>query len=35
VVRELSPEQIARLQASATHYVSQQQRHARGLKRVD
>ena len=34
VVRELTPEQIAGLQASATHYVAQQQRHARGLKRL-
>ena len=35
VVRELSPEQISRLQATAGHYVSQQQRHATGLKRID
>ena len=34
VVRELTPEQIAALQASATHYVVQQQRHARALKRL-
>jgi carbonic anhydrase/acetyltransferase-like protein (isoleucine patch superfamily) len=34
VVRELTPEQIAGLQRSATHYVAQQQRHARGLKRL-
>ncbi len=34
VVRELTVEQIARLQASATHYVAQQQRHARTLKRI-
>ncbi len=35
VVRELTPEQIARLQASATHYVQQQRRHAVSLRRVD
>lgn len=35
VVRALSPEQIARLEASATHYVAQQQRHATQLKRLD
>ena len=35
VVRELTPEQIDRLQASASHYVVQQQRHARSLKRID
>lgn len=35
VVRELSAEQIARLQQSADYYVKQQQRHRRGLKRVD
>lgn len=35
VVRELTPEQIARLQLSADYYVQQQQRHRRGLKRVD
>ena len=34
VVRELTAEQIAGLQRSATHYVAQQQRHARGLKRL-
>jgi carbonic anhydrase/acetyltransferase-like protein (isoleucine patch superfamily) len=34
VVRELTPEQIAGLQASALHYVAQQQRHARTLKRL-
>ena len=35
VVRELSPEQISRLQSSAGLYVSKQQRHATGLKRID
>ena len=35
VVRELTPEQIARLRASATHYVLQMQRHTGGLKRID
>jgi carbonic anhydrase/acetyltransferase-like protein (isoleucine patch superfamily) len=34
VVRELTPEQIAGLQASAVHYVQQQQRHARQRKRL-
>jgi carbonic anhydrase/acetyltransferase-like protein (isoleucine patch superfamily) len=34
VVRELTAEQIAHLQASASHYVAQQQRHARTLKRI-
>ena len=34
VVRQLTPEQIAGLQASATHYVAQQQRHARARKRL-
>lgn len=34
VVRELTPEQIAGLQASATHYVQQQQRHASRRKRL-
>ena len=35
VVRELTPEQIDRLQASSSHYVAQQQRHSRSLKRID
>ena len=35
VVRELTPEQITRLQASAAHYVQQQRRHAGSLRRVD
>ncbi len=35
VVRELTPEQITRLQASADYYVRQQQRHARSRKRID
>ena len=35
VVRALTPEQIAGLQASALHYVAQQQRHARARKRLD
>ena len=35
VVRELTPEQIARLRASAAHYVLQMQRHTGGLKRID
>ena len=34
VVRQLTPEQIAVLQASATHYVAQQQRHRHALKRL-
>ena len=34
VVRALTDEQIARLQASAAHYVLQQRRHATGLRRV-
>ena len=34
VVRELTPEQIAGLQASAVHYVQQQQRHATQRKRL-
>jgi len=34
VVRALTGEQIARLQASAAHYVLQQQRHAAGLRRI-
>ena len=35
VQRELTPEQIGRLQASASYYVALQQRHARTLKRID
>jgi carbonic anhydrase/acetyltransferase-like protein (isoleucine patch superfamily) len=35
VARELTPEQIARLQASATHYVAQAQRHATTRVRLD
>ncbi len=35
VVRELTPEQITRLHASAAHYVLQQRRHAGSLRRVD
>ena len=35
VVKELTPEQIARLQASAEHYVHQAQRHAGQLTRLD
>ena len=35
VVRELTPEQIARLQQSARHYVAQQQRHRQLLRRID
>jgi carbonic anhydrase/acetyltransferase-like protein (isoleucine patch superfamily) len=34
VVRELTPEQIDRLQMSATHYVAQQRRHATRVKRL-
>jgi carbonic anhydrase/acetyltransferase-like protein (isoleucine patch superfamily) len=34
VVRELTPEQIERLRASATHYVQQQRRHATSLRRI-
>ena len=35
VVRELTAEQIAGLQRSASHYVQQQQRHASQRKRLD
>jgi carbonic anhydrase/acetyltransferase-like protein (isoleucine patch superfamily) len=35
VVRELTAEQISRLQASATHYVAQAQRHATQRRRID
>jgi len=35
VVRELTPEQIARIQLSAEYYVRQQQRHGSRLKRID
>ena len=35
VVRELTPEQIAGVRASAAHYVLQQRRHAQGLRRID
>ena len=35
VVRELTAEQIERLQAGAMHYVAQQRRHATLLKRID
>ena len=35
VVRELTPEQIARLQGSAAYYVQQQQRHATQRVRLD
>jgi len=35
VVRELTPEQITRLQASADYYVLQQRRHGSRLKRID
>jgi carbonic anhydrase/acetyltransferase-like protein (isoleucine patch superfamily) len=34
VVRELTAEQIARLQLSAAHYVQNARRHARGLKKL-
>jgi carbonic anhydrase/acetyltransferase-like protein (isoleucine patch superfamily) len=34
VVRELTAEQIARLQLSAAHYVHNARRHARGLKKL-
>jgi carbonic anhydrase/acetyltransferase-like protein (isoleucine patch superfamily) len=34
VVRELTAEQVDRLRASASHYVEQQRRHARRLKRL-
>ena len=34
VVRELTPEQIANLQASAAHYVHQAQRHGTQRKRI-
>ncbi len=34
VVRELTPEQIAKLQGSAAHYVHQAQRHATQRKRI-
>lgn len=35
VVRELTPEQIARLDWSAAHYVDQMHRHRTGLERLD
>jgi len=35
VARELTPEQIARLQGIAEHYIHQQQRHRTLLKRID
>ena len=35
VVRELTPEQIAKLRASAASYLLQRERHARGLRRID
>ena len=34
-VRELSPEQLARMQLGAAHYVANAQRHLRGLRRID
>ena len=34
-VRELSPEQIARMHLGAAHYVENAQRHQRGLRRID
>jgi carbonic anhydrase/acetyltransferase-like protein (isoleucine patch superfamily) len=34
VVRELTPEQIARLRLSAAHYVQNARRHAHGLKKL-
>jgi carbonic anhydrase/acetyltransferase-like protein (isoleucine patch superfamily) len=33
-VRELSPEQVARLRAGAAHYVQNAARHRRGLKKI-
>ena len=35
VVRALTPAQIEGLRGSAAHYVHQQQRHARMIRRVD
>ena len=35
VVRELTPEQVEQLRGMAAYYVLQQQRHARGLRRID
>ena len=35
VVRELTPEQVEQLRGMAAFYVQQQQRHARGLRRID
>jgi carbonic anhydrase/acetyltransferase-like protein (isoleucine patch superfamily) len=34
VVRELTPEQIARLSQAADHYVDNARRHRDGLKRI-
>jgi carbonic anhydrase/acetyltransferase-like protein (isoleucine patch superfamily) len=34
VVREITPEQAARLRLGAEHYVHNAQRHARGLRRI-
>lgn len=34
VVRELSPEQVARIKMSASHYVENFQQHRRGLKKL-
>jgi carbonic anhydrase/acetyltransferase-like protein (isoleucine patch superfamily) len=34
VVRELTPEQIARVKLSAAHYVNNARRHARGVKKL-
>lgn len=34
VVRELSPEQVARIKMSASHYVENLQQHRRGLKKL-
>ena len=35
VVRELTPEQRARLERMSSHYVEQTRRHRQGLKRID
>ena len=34
-VREITPEQIARIRGGAAHYVENAERHRRGLKKLD
>ena len=35
LVREITPEQVARMRLGAAHYVENAQRHQRGLRRID